>query len=104
MPAPSPPPGQGGQWGSVPDWLSPRVGDVGLCLPPRAVGDSSPNALITLIFPQCLDGIDYDDFNFGSHMMEQKEPLMETGKGPSGCALPGSPAAAGFPSRLTHTL
>ncbi|NXA30349.1 NFKB2 factor, partial [Ibidorhyncha struthersii] len=27
----------------------------------------------------CLDGIDYDDFNFGSHMMEQKEPLMETG-------------------------
>ncbi|NXE22433.1 NFKB2 factor, partial [Ardeotis kori] len=29
----------------------------------------------------CLDGIDYDDFNFGSHMMEQKEPLMETGVG-----------------------
>ncbi|NXX23961.1 NFKB2 factor, partial [Podargus strigoides] len=26
----------------------------------------------------CLDGIDYDDFNFDSHMMEQKEPL-ETG-------------------------
>lgn len=81
----------------------PRVGDAGLCLPPRAVGDSSPNVLITLIFPQCLDGIDYDDFNFGSHMMEQKEPLMETGKGPSACALPGSPAAVGFPSRLTHT-
>ncbi|XP_054238578.1 nuclear factor NF-kappa-B p100 subunit [Indicator indicator] len=30
----------------------------------------------------CLDGIDYDDFNFGSHMMEQKEPLMETVEGP----------------------
>lgn len=30
---------------------------------------------------QCLDGIDYDDFSFGSHMVEQKEPLMETGKG-----------------------
>ncbi|NWY50026.1 NFKB2 factor, partial [Chionis minor] len=29
----------------------------------------------------CLDGIDYDDFSFGSHMMEQKEPLMETGVG-----------------------
>ncbi|NXN43615.1 NFKB2 factor, partial [Rhinoptilus africanus] len=30
----------------------------------------------------CLDGIDYEDFNFGSHMMEQKEPLMETVEGP----------------------
>ncbi|NXG85186.1 NFKB2 factor, partial [Stercorarius parasiticus] len=30
----------------------------------------------------CLDGIDYDDFNFSSHMMEQKEPLMETVEGP----------------------
>uniref|UniRef100_A0A8C9UIF1 Nuclear factor kappa B subunit 2 n=1 Tax=Serinus canaria TaxID=9135 RepID=A0A8C9UIF1_SERCA len=29
-------------------------------------------------FQPCLDGIDYDDFSFGSHMMEQKEPLMET--------------------------
>ncbi|NWV00297.1 NFKB2 factor, partial [Upupa epops] len=29
----------------------------------------------------CLDGIDYDDFSFGSHMVEQKEPLMETGLG-----------------------
>ncbi|KFO71050.1 Nuclear factor NF-kappa-B p100 subunit, partial [Cuculus canorus] len=29
-----------------------------------------------------LDGIDYDDFNFGSHMMEQKEPPMETVEGP----------------------
>ncbi|NXW39812.1 NFKB2 factor, partial [Nyctiprogne leucopyga] len=28
----------------------------------------------------CLDGIDYD-FSFGSHIMEQKEPLMETGLG-----------------------
>ncbi|XP_064000895.1 nuclear factor NF-kappa-B p100 subunit isoform X3 [Pogoniulus pusillus] len=33
-------------------------------------------------FQPCLDGIDYDDFNFGSHMMEQKEPLMETVEGP----------------------
>uniref|UniRef100_A0A8C2UAL7 Nuclear factor kappa B subunit 2 n=1 Tax=Coturnix japonica TaxID=93934 RepID=A0A8C2UAL7_COTJA len=31
---------------------------------------------------QCLDGIDYDDFSFGSHMVEQKEPLMETAVGP----------------------
>ncbi|NXN92451.1 NFKB2 factor, partial [Rhinopomastus cyanomelas] len=30
----------------------------------------------------CLDGIDYDDFSFGSHMVEQKEPLMETAEGP----------------------
>uniref|UniRef100_A0A8C3SFV9 Nuclear factor kappa B subunit 2 n=1 Tax=Chelydra serpentina TaxID=8475 RepID=A0A8C3SFV9_CHESE len=30
----------------------------------------------------CLDGIDYDDFQFSSHMMEQKEPLMETAEGP----------------------
>ncbi|NXP50526.1 NFKB2 factor, partial [Heliornis fulica] len=30
----------------------------------------------------CLDGIDYDDFSFGTHMMEQKEPLMETVEGP----------------------
>ncbi|NXX57135.1 NFKB2 factor, partial [Scopus umbretta] len=29
----------------------------------------------------CLDGVDYDDFNFGSHMMEQKEPLIQTGVG-----------------------
>ncbi|NWQ95298.1 NFKB2 factor, partial [Burhinus bistriatus] len=29
----------------------------------------------------CLDGIDYNDFSFSSHMMEQKEPLMETGVG-----------------------
>uniref|UniRef100_A0A8B9G430 Nuclear factor kappa B subunit 2 n=1 Tax=Amazona collaria TaxID=241587 RepID=A0A8B9G430_9PSIT len=33
-------------------------------------------------FQPCLDEIDYDDFNFGSHMMEQKEPLMETVEGP----------------------
>ncbi|NWI18138.1 NFKB2 factor, partial [Crypturellus soui] len=30
----------------------------------------------------CLDGIDYDDFNFSSHMMEQKEPLVQTVEGP----------------------
>ncbi|KFQ44015.1 Nuclear factor NF-kappa-B p100 subunit, partial [Nestor notabilis] len=29
-----------------------------------------------------LDGIDCDDFNFGSHLMEQKEPVMETAEGP----------------------
>uniref|UniRef100_A0A663LUI6 Nuclear factor kappa B subunit 2 n=1 Tax=Athene cunicularia TaxID=194338 RepID=A0A663LUI6_ATHCN len=33
-------------------------------------------------FQPCLDGIDYDDFNFGSHMMEQKEPVIETVEGP----------------------
>uniref|UniRef100_A0A8B9S7W1 Nuclear factor kappa B subunit 2 n=1 Tax=Apteryx owenii TaxID=8824 RepID=A0A8B9S7W1_APTOW len=33
-------------------------------------------------YQPCLDGIDYDDFNFSSHMMEQKEPLMETAEGP----------------------
>ncbi|XP_010083072.1 PREDICTED: nuclear factor NF-kappa-B p100 subunit-like, partial [Pterocles gutturalis] len=30
----------------------------------------------------CLDGIDYEDFNFGPHMMEQKEPVIETVEGP----------------------
>lgn len=29
---------------------------------------------------QCLDGIDYDDFQFGAHLIEQKELFMETGK------------------------
>ncbi|NXT87045.1 NFKB2 factor, partial [Anhinga rufa] len=29
----------------------------------------------------CLHGIDYDDLSFSSHMMEQKEPLIETGVG-----------------------
>ncbi|KFO92924.1 Nuclear factor NF-kappa-B p100 subunit, partial [Buceros rhinoceros silvestris] len=29
-----------------------------------------------------LDGIDYDDFNFVSPMVEQKEPLIETADGP----------------------
>lgn len=92
-----PPPrvGNGGLCQTVPPAL--RAGNGGLCLSPRAAGGSSPNTLITLIFPpvtQCLDGIDYD-FNFSSHMMEQKEPLMETGKGPSGCALPGVPSCSG---------
>ncbi|NWY03983.1 NFKB2 factor, partial [Nothoprocta ornata] len=45
----------------------------------------------------CLDGIDYDDFNFSSHMMEQKEPLMETGKGPvSPAGAPVVPPQRGF--------
>ncbi|XP_061490633.1 nuclear factor NF-kappa-B p100 subunit [Rhineura floridana] len=30
----------------------------------------------------CLDGIDYDDFQFGSHLIEQKDLLMETAEGP----------------------
>ncbi|KAL8186619.1 UNVERIFIED_CONTAM: Nuclear factor NF-kappa-B p100 subunit [Gekko kuhli] len=33
-------------------------------------------------YPPCLDGIDYDDFHFGPHMMDQKELLMETVEGP----------------------
>ncbi|XP_051474372.1 nuclear factor NF-kappa-B p100 subunit isoform X2 [Apus apus] len=33
-------------------------------------------------FQPCLDGLDYDDFSFGPHMMEQKEPVMETVEGP----------------------
>nr|XP_056705480.1 nuclear factor NF-kappa-B p100 subunit [Euleptes europaea] len=32
-------------------------------------------------FPPCLDGIDYDDFQFAPHM-DQKELLMETVEGP----------------------
>uniref|UniRef100_A0A8B9ZI26 Nuclear factor kappa B subunit 2 n=1 Tax=Anas platyrhynchos TaxID=8839 RepID=A0A8B9ZI26_ANAPL len=44
-------------------------------------------------FQPCLDGIDYDDFNFGTHMMEQKEPLMQTGKGR---VPPGSPRGFRF--------
>ncbi|KAK4820902.1 hypothetical protein QYF61_008134 [Mycteria americana] len=41
-----------------------------------------PRADMDEQFQPCLDGIEYDDFNFGSHMMEQKEPLMETVEGP----------------------
>ncbi|XP_053928296.1 nuclear factor NF-kappa-B p100 subunit isoform X1 [Cuculus canorus] len=41
-----------------------------------------PRADMDEQFHSCLDGIDYDDFNFGSHMMEQKEPPMETVEGP----------------------
>ncbi|XP_074445953.1 nuclear factor NF-kappa-B p100 subunit isoform X1 [Larus michahellis] len=40
-----------------------------------------PRADMDEQFQPCLDGIDYD-FNFSSHMMEQKEPLMETVEGP----------------------
>lgn len=29
---------------------------------------------------QCLDGMVYDDFQFGGPVIEQKELLMETGK------------------------
>ncbi|XP_054687443.1 nuclear factor NF-kappa-B p100 subunit isoform X1 [Grus americana] len=49
-------------------------------LSPQAGG--RPRADMDEQFQPCLDGIDYDDFNFGSHMMEQKEPLMETVEGP----------------------
>ncbi|XP_074686876.1 nuclear factor NF-kappa-B p100 subunit isoform X2 [Strix aluco] len=41
-----------------------------------------PRADMDEQFQPCLDGIDYDDFNFGSHMMEQKEPVIETVEGP----------------------
>ncbi|XP_025924521.1 nuclear factor NF-kappa-B p100 subunit isoform X2 [Apteryx mantelli] len=41
-----------------------------------------PRADMDEPYQPCLDGIDYDDFNFSSHMMEQKEPLMETAEGP----------------------
>ncbi|XP_059677402.1 nuclear factor NF-kappa-B p100 subunit [Gavia stellata] len=41
-----------------------------------------PRADMDEQFQPCLDGIDYDSFNFGSHIMEQKEPLMETAEGP----------------------
>lgn len=68
--------------GRVPGAVSPRrLQPLGSRSPPLA---------------QCLDGIDYDDFNFGTHMMEQKEPLMQTGKGR---VPPGSPAMQrGFPA------
>nr|XP_020646846.1 nuclear factor NF-kappa-B p100 subunit isoform X1 [Pogona vitticeps]XP_020646847.1 nuclear factor NF-kappa-B p100 subunit isoform X1 [Pogona vitticeps]XP_020646848.1 nuclear factor NF-kappa-B p100 subunit isoform X1 [Pogona vitticeps] len=33
-------------------------------------------------YPACLDGIDYDDFQFGSHLIEPKEQIMETAEGP----------------------
>uniref|UniRef100_A0A803T2R6 Nuclear factor kappa B subunit 2 n=1 Tax=Anolis carolinensis TaxID=28377 RepID=A0A803T2R6_ANOCA len=33
-------------------------------------------------YMQCLDGLDYDDFQFGSHLIEQKELHMETAEGP----------------------
>ncbi|XP_060096948.1 nuclear factor NF-kappa-B p100 subunit [Heteronotia binoei] len=33
-------------------------------------------------FPQGFGGIDYDDFHFGPHMMDQKELLMDTVEGP----------------------
>ncbi|NXL07726.1 NFKB2 factor, partial [Mesembrinibis cayennensis] len=44
----------------------------------------------------CLDGVDYEDFNFSSHMMEQKEPLMETGMGHHPWLTPSLPPQRGF--------
>ncbi|XP_034632067.1 nuclear factor NF-kappa-B p100 subunit isoform X1 [Trachemys scripta elegans] len=41
-----------------------------------------PGSAMDEPYNACLDGIDYDDFQFSSHMMEQKEPLMETAEGP----------------------
>ncbi|NXG76619.1 NFKB2 factor, partial [Baryphthengus martii] len=43
----------------------------------------------------CLDGLDYEDFNFSSHMMEQKEPLMETDLGHP-CLTSSLPLQRGF--------
>ncbi|XP_076194734.1 nuclear factor NF-kappa-B p100 subunit [Aptenodytes patagonicus] len=40
-----------------------------------------PRADMDEQFQPCLDGFDYD-FNLGSHMIEQKEPLMDTVEGP----------------------
>lgn len=79
---------------------SPGGGEArGVCCRP---GEPSPAAHAALP-SQCLDGIDYDDFSFGSHMVEQKEPLMETGKGcvPLGGSqqrprVPPSPVWAGW--------
>ncbi|XP_061315317.1 nuclear factor NF-kappa-B p100 subunit isoform X1 [Pezoporus flaviventris] len=53
-----------------------REGCRGCCAGGRSRADMDEH------FQPCLDGIDYDDFSFGSHMMEQKEPLMETVEGP----------------------
>ncbi|XP_064319735.1 nuclear factor NF-kappa-B p100 subunit isoform X1 [Phalacrocorax carbo] len=41
-----------------------------------------PRADMDEQFQPCLHGIDYDDLSFSSHMMEQKEPLIETVEGP----------------------
>ncbi|XP_068806386.1 nuclear factor NF-kappa-B p100 subunit isoform X5 [Struthio camelus] len=41
-----------------------------------------PRADMDEPYQPCLDGIEYEDFSFSSHMMEQKEPLMETVEGP----------------------
>ncbi|KAM9549859.1 nuclear factor NF-kappa-B p100 subunit isoform 1-T1 [Guaruba guarouba] len=57
-----------------------RLPSRGGCRGCRAGG--RPRADMDEHFQPCLDEIDYDDFNFGSHMMEQKEPLMETVEGP----------------------
>lgn len=37
-------------------------------------------------------------------MMEQKEPLMETGKGLSGCTLPGVPSCSGVSQQVDSHL
>lgn len=97
------------QWGSVRNCPPPQGLEMGVCVcPPGQLDVPAPthsSHSSHFIFPpasQCLDGIDYGDFDFTSHMMEQKEPLMETGKGPSGCALPRSWACSGVSHRLSH--
>ncbi|XP_048360839.1 nuclear factor NF-kappa-B p100 subunit isoform X3 [Sphaerodactylus townsendi] len=47
-----------------------------------AAGWTCAAGLIMVGSFQCLDGIDYDDFQFAHHMMDQKELLMETVEGP----------------------
>ncbi|KAM7171261.1 nuclear factor NF-kappa-B p100 subunit isoform 1-T1 [Macrochelys suwanniensis] len=49
---------------------------------PRPGPAVQPGSAMDEPYNACLDGIDYDDFQFSSHMMEQKEPLMETAEGP----------------------
>ncbi|KAM8806495.1 nuclear factor NF-kappa-B p100 subunit isoform 2-T2 [Eudromia elegans] len=49
---------------------------------PSSPAAGRPRADMEEPYPACLDGIDYDDFNFSSHMMEQKEPVIETAEGP----------------------
>ncbi|KAM6090179.1 nuclear factor NF-kappa-B p100 subunit isoform 1-T1 [Theristicus caerulescens] len=64
-----------------------RMANASLRPPPRegcrgCRAGGRPRADMDEQFQPCLDGVDYEDFNFSSHMMEQKEPLMETVEGP----------------------
>ncbi|XP_067156071.1 nuclear factor NF-kappa-B p100 subunit isoform X1 [Apteryx mantelli] len=66
--------------GAAGPFLPPPAAPLSAALSPQAAG--RPRADMDEPYQPCLDGIDYDDFNFSSHMMEQKEPLMETAEGP----------------------